>query len=86
MTNNEYNTREIGPIRQILRHEITWFVFLIGFLWSFVATVVLPIQQLQFQIAQIQKDLSSEIINYQRIEARITEIEREHAVLENKLK
>lgn len=77
---NEDNT-----IRKILRNEITWVVFTFGFLWGVVNTVVLPLQKLQIQLAQVQVDLTSQNKKYDTLTNALNLIGNRTSVLESEV-
>lgn len=79
------NNEEQNFIRQIFRSEITWILSLIGGIWGFVATVVMPIQALQLGQEQIQVQLTNESERYVDTESRVTNLEKNQAVVMNKL-
>ncbi len=72
-------------IRQIFRSEITWILSLIGGIYGFVVTVVMPIQALQLGQSQIQAQLEHESSRYINTEARVTSLEQNQAVVMSKL-
>lgn len=51
-------------IRSVLNNEITWIAFIVGFVWAIVSTVILPINSIQIQLAQIQVDIKTSQKNY----------------------
>lgn len=63
---------EQNAIQKILRSEITWSITLIAFLWGVVTTVVLPLQKLQIQIAQVQLDLTAQNKRYDTLSNLVT--------------
>lgn len=46
-----------NTIRKVLKHEITWAIMLIGAVWTIVSTIILPINTIQNQLAQLQTDI-----------------------------
>ena len=50
--------QEKSLVRMILQSEITWLVFTVGVVMTFVTTVILPIQNMQIQLTDIHKDIS----------------------------
>lgn len=56
-------------LRKILRNEITWVVFLIGAILSFVKGVIIPINNIQLSVTEMQKS----IVEIQRYDERITQ-------------
>lgn len=76
---------ETNAIRKVLRSEITWVVFTAGFLWGFVTTVVLPLQRLQIQIAQIQTDLSSQNKKYDDLSTVVNTLINRVSIVETRL-
>lgn len=79
------NNQEQSIIRQVLRSEITWILFLISGIWAFVTTVVMPIQALQLGQTKIQEQLASESKRYLENENRINILEKNQAVVMSKL-
>lgn len=77
----EHEQQEIGIMRQLLRNEVTWTIFIIGILWGAVAGVVLPIQKIQIQIAQIQEQMTSDKTWKVQIETRVGKLETDHAIM-----
>nr|AKH47819.1 hypothetical protein [uncultured marine virus] len=68
-------------IRKVLRSEITWILLFLGLVGGFVRTVVIPINNLQIQVAQIT--LSMDDIS--QIKTDHSLIKQEIGQLENKL-
>lgn len=81
----KHEQQEQNIIRQIFRSEITWILSLIGGIWGFVVTVVMPIQALQLGQTQIQEQLSKESSRYADTEIRVTNLERNQAVVMSRL-
>ncbi len=73
---NDNNT-----VRTILRSEITWLISFIVIIMGFVSTVVLPIQKLQLQLTQVQMDLAIQNNNYDKVEDRVSTLEKAYARL-----
>ena len=67
---------EASIVRQILRSEITWLVFIVGGIWAFVQTVILPINTIQSQLASIQTTLGLDKDRLQTIEQDHKDLER----------
>lgn len=67
--------------QQFFRNELTWLCMIIVAVWSFVTTVVLPIQKLQIQLAQIQTQLKS----YDMLNAQVQTISTKQQVDESLL-
>ena len=59
--------KEVNIVRSVLRNEITWLITLILSVWGFVVTVILPLQSLQIQVAQVQHDVSDGKIDIAKI-------------------
>jgi hypothetical protein len=78
MDNNE---QEIGIVRQVLKSELTWLVFIVAGLWGFVAMVILPLQKIQFEITQMNVTLLEQKILYEEFDQRLHSLEKDHAVL-----
>ena len=79
------NNDEIGIIRQVLKSEITWIILIVGALWGFVATVVLPIQALQLGMQKITEKLDFEAGKYGQFESRLGQVEKESAIILDRL-
>ena len=77
----KHDEKETSIIRQIFRSEITWIISIIGGIWAFVTTVVMPIQALQLGQLQIQEQLAKESQRYIDSEARIHLLEKNQAVV-----
>jgi hypothetical protein len=73
---NNHNNNQMNPLRALLRSEITWIISIVVVVWSFVATVVMPIQALQLGQAKIQEQLNSESKRYVDNEIRISNLEK----------
>jgi hypothetical protein len=61
-------------IRTVLKNEVTWLVFLGAGFWTIVQTVVLPIQEMQIVLAQVQKDI---------VEIKLTAKDTENQIITN---
>src|ERR1035437_8531033 len=46
-----------GIIKTIFKNEITWIIMIVGSVWSFTSMVILPINTIQAQVTDIQKQL-----------------------------
>lgn len=82
---NQSNNNEQNILRSILRSEVTWVISIVVVVWSFVTTVVLPIQKLQINVENIQKQLADESKRYLDTEGRVTILEKNQAVVMSKL-
>jgi len=58
------NNNEVSFLKALFRKEITWIITIGTVIWAFVGTVVLPINNLQAQVAQIQTQLTMEQSKY----------------------
>lgn len=65
-------------VRSVLKSEITWILFLVGGIMGFVTTVILPLQSIQMQISQIQKDLLEQRGLYVNFDIRLTSLEKDN--------
>jgi hypothetical protein len=72
---------ESNAVRSILRSEITWLISFIAIIMGFVSTVVLPLQSLQIQLTTIQADLLRESVRFEKLEERVSTVEKDHAKL-----
>lgn len=86
---NEYNV-----IQKVLRNEWVIISFVAGSLWFCVTTIVLPLQKLQIQVADIQADLKSQSKQYDAlsntlnatinrvtaVEVRLNILEKQHGI------
>lgn len=75
---------ERNTVQKIMRSEITWAIFIIGFLWGFVTTVVLPLQKLQIQVAQVQVDLKVSSRDVGTLKDDVSSLKTDVAVLKSK--
>ncbi len=75
------NQTEPNVLRTFFRSEITWIISIIIAVWAFVTTVVLPIQKLQLNVENIQYQLASESKRYLDTENRVTNLEKNEAVV-----
>lgn len=67
-------------VSQVLSHEVTKFLFAAGIIFSLVRLVILPIQEIQLKLAQVQLDI--EEIKEDRIEERkITDANKEAIIV-----
>ena len=71
-----------NAVRSILRSEITWLISFIICIMGFVTSVVMPLQKLQIQLAQIQSDLQLNGSRYSQVEIRLGKLELDHAKME----
>lgn len=69
-------------VRTVLRSEITWLVSFVLFIMGFVTTVIMPLQKVQLQLAQIQIDVLSNRDIYTQLETRVGRLELDHARME----
>lgn len=74
------------------RNELTWLGMVILAIWGFVTSVVLPLQKLQIQVAQIQTQLKSQSDTYNSFSQSVQNIstkqqldEQEISQLENNI-
>ena len=65
---------EVSLLRAIFRSEITWVISIVAVVWAFVATVVLPINNLQIQVAQVQSQLAGEQTKYDQLNQNIQDV------------
>lgn len=72
---------ERNAFQKMLRNEVTWVIFVIVSFWGFVTTVVLPLQKLQIQVAQIQTDLNKQGKTYQTLSDDVNLLKTDVAVL-----
>jgi len=79
--NPPISAKEQSAVRAVLRNEITWILFIIGSAWGIVVGVVLPIQALQIQLAQVQ----TQILDIKSGEANLPQIEQDHAVMKQEI-
>jgi len=82
---NHTNNNEQNILRSILRSEVTWVISIVVVVWSFVTTVVLPIQKLQINVEDIKLQLAKESERYIDTEGRVTILEKNQAVVMSKL-
>jgi len=82
---NQTNNNEQNILRSILRSEVTWVISIVVVVWSFVTTVVLPIQKLQINVEDIKLQLAKESERYIDTEGRVTILEKNQAVVMSKL-
>lgn len=72
-------------IQKILRNEFTWLVFAVGIFWGFITTVVLPLQSLQIQVAQIQNDLTKQNTQYDVLNTAVNVLTTSVSVLKSRV-
>lgn len=51
--------KEQNNFQKFFRNELTWFGMVILAFWGVITSIVLPLQKLQIQMAQIQNQLKS---------------------------
>jgi uncharacterized membrane protein YccF (DUF307 family) len=73
-------------VRSVLKSEITWLIFVIVTIMGFVTSVVMPLQKVQLDIANISLQISENKIIYERIETRLNKVELDHASMLNQSK
>ena len=71
-----------NTIRRIMKNEITWIISIIITVYAFFTQIVAPINDIQFQLAQINKDIS-ELKGY---DVRITKNSNSIIAIQTKLK
>lgn len=64
---------EQNTVRKILKNEITWAIMIAVGVAGFYKTLVIPINNLQLAIAQIQQSINDSNIKYTSLDARITQ-------------
>lgn len=74
-----------SPIRKVLRSEITWTITTIALVMGFVKTVVIPINNLQIQVAQINTQLLAEQQKYTMISEQLKSISDQSIKTETRL-
>lgn len=72
--------KEQNLVRTVLKNEITWVIFIIGTVFGAVRTVILPLQQLQYQISTLQVTVAK----LEGYDTRITKNSTDIAILEAK--
>lgn len=86
---NLNNMSEENKFRGLLKNEITWVVMIVIAVAGFYKTVVIPINNLQIAIAQMQqsfnKSNSEGDTRYTALEARVTENTNEVIKLKERL-
>ena len=70
-----------NAVRTILRSEITWLISFIALIMGFVSTVVLPLQSLQIQLTEVQTDITKEAVRYDKLEERVSTVEKGYVKL-----
>jgi hypothetical protein len=75
-TQNTNNTKEENIVRNVLKNEITWIIFILGILWGAVQGIVLPLQKVQIQISTVQ----TQLLNLDQMQMDISDIKSAHAV------
>lgn len=78
--------KEENIIRQILKNEITWIFAIIGCGWTFVTTVILPLNTIQQQLVQIQQNQASNINFQKQIQLTTNDFNSRISVLEAEIK
>lgn len=73
---------EQNTIRTVLRSEITWLISFIVCVMGFVTTVIMPLQKVQIQLAQIQTELQSNNSKNLQMETRLNKLELNNARIE----
>lgn len=73
-------------IRRAFKNEITWVLFIIGGVTGFYRTVVLPINNLQIQVAAIQTQLTTEQGKYNDLLASVKAVSDKEIEIDTKLK
>ena len=66
---------EDGVIRTIFKNEITWIILIVGSVWSFTSMVILPINTIQTQLAEIKNQL----VAFQGIQNDVNTLKSEQA-------
>lgn len=66
--------KEQNLFQQFFRNELTWLGMIIIAIWAFVQTVVIPINNLQIQLAQIQQQLKTQTISYTTVSNQLQTI------------
>lgn len=76
-------------VQKVLRHEATWIISLVVFLYGIITTVVLPLQELQIQVAQLQSVFSQSNSKYEALQSAVNALNVSVGILQsqvNKLK
>jgi hypothetical protein len=82
----EHEETSQSLLKSIFRSEITWIVTIAGAVFSFVTMVVLPLQKLQIQVSQIQKQLIGLDETNLKIGDRLNMLEKRQEVVYSTLK
>jgi hypothetical protein len=61
-------------LRKLLRSEITWTVSVVIGVMGFVKTVVIPINNLQLQVAEIQRGINSDRSRYDELQKQVNTV------------
>lgn len=75
-----------NAVRRVLKHELTWIIFIVAMLWGFVTTVILPIKELQIQLTQVHKELASQDMDTTDIMKIHQQINDRLLIIEQKLR
>lgn len=73
---------EEGAVKKVLKNEYAQVAAIIVVVWSFVTTVILPLQKLQFQVDQIQLAISNFTDANKQISAEHEDLKMRVMVLE----
>lgn len=76
---------EENIVRQILRNEVTWVIGIIGCGWTFVSTVILPLNTIQQQLVQVQQNQTDNVKSQKQIQITINDFNSRISVLEAKV-
>ena len=78
--------KEENIVRKILKNEITWVFFLLTGGWVIVSTIILPINTIQTQLAQIQTNISDSKTNVIQLQTEYNDLDNRVSVLEQEVK
>lgn len=77
--------KEELTIKKIMQNEFAQIVFFGSIFWGIITTVVLPLQRLQIQVAQVQLDLSAQNKKYDILNNSVNSLGNRMSVTESEL-
>lgn len=78
--------RAQSAIRAVLRNEFTWIIFIIGLVYGTVSTIILPLQELQINMKQMQVTLLELNSNNKNILLAKQELDTRLSILETEVR
>lgn len=77
--------KDENVVQKVLGHEITKIIGIVVFLWGIITQVIIPLNNLQIQQAEIRSDITKVVANYESMNTTINTLSIAVSVLQSRL-